>query len=89
MYFGLFSFTDLMLLVPAMLFALYAQFKIKNTYDKFSKIPSENGITGARIASMVLQNNNIHDVKIEETEGRLSDHYDPISKTLRQLPCQC
>jgi len=83
MYFGFFSFTDLMLLVPAMLFALYAQFKVKRTFEHFSQVPSAKRITGSQVASMVLRHNNIHDVNIEETSGMLSDHYDPVSKKLR------
>ena len=83
MYFGFFSFTDLMLLIPAMLFALYAQFKVKSTYNHFSKIRSARAMTGAQVALSIMRTNNIYDVEIEETEGLLSDHYDPKNKVLR------
>ena len=83
MYFGFFSFTDLMLLIPAMLLALYAQYRVKSTYNRFSKIRSSRGMTGAQVASNILRSNNIYDVEIEETGGMLSDHYDPRNKVLR------
>ncbi|MBN1154343.1 zinc metallopeptidase [candidate division KSB1 bacterium] len=83
MYFGFFSLTDLMLLVPAMILALYAQYKVKSVYEKYARVPSAKGVTGAQVAHSILQNNNIQDVEIEEIEGNLSDHYDPRSKKLR------
>jgi len=83
MYFGLFSLTDLMLLVPAMILAIYAQQKVKSTYAKYAKVRAQAGLSGAQVAQNILRSNNIHDVEIEETPGQLSDHYDPRTKTLR------
>ena len=78
-----FSTTELMLLIPAMLFALYAQYKVKNTFKRFKTVISANGMTGFQVAKNILQNNGIYDVEIERTPGALTDHYDPKSKTLR------
>ena len=67
----------MLLLIPAIILALYAQFKVKSTYERFSKVPSAWGRSGASIARDILNHNRLHDVEIEETEGVLSDHYDP------------
>jgi len=83
MYFGLFSVTDLMLIVPAMILAIYAQYKVKSTYNHFSKIRSMKGMTGSKVATEILRGNQIYDVEVEETGGVLSDHYDPIKKKLK------
>ena len=83
MLYGFFSTTDLMLIIPAMILALYAQYKVKSTYKHFSAIASARGMTGAQVSLNILRNNNIYDVEIEQTEGMLSDHYDPRNKTLR------
>ena len=64
MYFGFFSLTDLMLLVPAMLLAVYAQYKVKSTYERFSTIHSTRGLNGAQVAQNILRSNNIYDVEI-------------------------
>ena len=83
MYFGFLSLTDLMLLIPAFLLAMYAQMKVKSTFAKYSKVRSQSGITGAQAAKALLELNQVCDVEIEETEGLLSDHYDPRQKKLR------
>ncbi|HDI51123.1 peptidase [candidate division KSB1 bacterium] len=73
----------MLLLIPAFILALYAQFKVKSTYDRFSKIPSAWGRSGASVARDILNHNGLHDVEIEETHGVLSDHYDPRVRKLR------
>ena len=83
MYFGLFSLADIMILLPAMLLALYAQYKVKSAYEHYSTVISTSGLTGAQVASNILRNNGIQDVDVERTHGKLSDHYDPRTKTLR------
>ena len=74
------------LIIPALLLSLYAQFKVKNTFAKMSKINSASGMTGAQVAKSLLQRNNIHDVTVEQVQGTLVDHYDSRSKTLRLSP---
>lgn len=71
---------------PAMLLSLYASFKVKSTFGKFSKIRTRRGITGAQTARLILQQNGISDVSVEPTQGFLSDHYDPRNKVLRLSP---
>ena len=72
--------STILLLIPAFIFALYAQFKIKSTYKKYSKIKSSTGLTGAMVAERILNQNGISDVKVKPVAGKLSDHYDPKNK---------
>ena len=62
------------------LLPLYAQFKVKSTYKKYSKVPSTSGMTGAQVARLILDQNGLHDVKVVESKGFLSDHYNPMTK---------
>lgn len=65
---------------------LYAQFKVKNTYNKYSKIRSTSGMTGAEVARRILDENGLHNVKVVQSEGFLSDHYNPMTKTVALSP---
>jgi Zn-dependent membrane protease YugP len=76
----------LMMIAPAMLFALYASWKTKSRFKEYSQVGASSGVTGAQAAQMLLQNHGIYDVKVEMTEGFLSDHYDPSAKALRLSP---
>ncbi len=73
----------MILLIPVIIFSLYASFKVKSTYKKFEKVQSRNGLTGKDIAQKILNQNQISDVSVEAVDGRLSDHYDPRKKVLR------
>ncbi|GAB4372566.1 MAG: zinc metallopeptidase [Calditrichia bacterium] len=75
--------STILLLIPALILAIYAQFKVKSTYQKYSRIHSYRGITGYQAAVELLRMNGISDVEVEETEGELSDHYDPRVKKVR------
>ncbi len=84
MLFGLF-FGDwtILVLIPAMIFALVAQAKVKSTFDRYSKIPNRRGITGAQAARLVLDANGLRDVRIEQIGGHLTDHFDPRENVIR------
>lgn len=73
----------IILVIPAMLISLWAQFKVKSTYKKFSAVKNTKNITGAYAAQAVLTHYGITDVRIEPVSGTLSDHYDPKSKVIR------
>lgn len=73
----------LLISLPALLLGLWAQTKIKSAYNKYSKVRTSNGMSGADVARHILNSNGLSDVKIEETRGTLSDHYDPRSRTLK------
>jgi uncharacterized protein len=65
-----------------LLFGLWAQFKVKSTFKRYSQVPTANGVTGAQAAETVLRNEGVQGVGIRPVPGQLSDHYDPRSKTL-------
>lgn len=73
----------LILVVPAFIISLVAQAKVKSTYAKMAKVRNTSGYTGAQAAAAVLRHYGIMDVRIEETSGKLSDHFDPRSKVIR------
>lgn len=83
---GLFDPLYLMLIGPTTLLALWAQFKVKSAYNKWSQVGASSRLTGAQAADRMLQHAGVRDVKIEPVQGFLSDHYDPRSKTLRLSP---
>ena len=82
MPFGFFDPT-MLLVLPALIFAMWAQWKVQHTYQKYSKVPAANGLTGAEMAMSIMKRNGVNDVKIEEVGGVLSDHYDPRVKVVR------
>src|SRR5699024_11666584 len=65
-----------------MIVPLFAQMKVKSTYKKYSKIATSSRKTGAQVAQEILNQNGLYDVKIEEVQGTLTDHYDPRSKVV-------
>ncbi len=73
-------------LLPAIALALYAQFKTRRTFQKYSQVRTAAGRTGAEVAGELLRRRNVPGVKIEPVEGMLADHYDPRTKTLRLSP---
>ncbi|MCL1814273.1 MAG: zinc metallopeptidase [Treponema sp.] len=73
----------LILVVPTILLSLWAQFKVKSTFNKYSQIHSSKRISGAQAAQLLLQANNISNVSIESVGGSLTDHYDPAHHVLR------
>ena len=76
----------MILLIPAMILAFYAQTKVQSTYAKYSKILSASGRTGREIAETILRQNGISDVQVEQGQGFLSDHYDPVHRTVTLSP---
>ncbi len=80
--FGMFDPT-VILLIPAILFTLYAQGKVNRAYRKFAAVTNKTHITGAQAARRVLDANGLQDVRIEMTGGTLTDHYDPRTRVMR------
>lgn len=74
------------LLLPAIILAVYAQIKVQSTFRQYSQVRSGTGYTGAQVAAELLRREGITDVKVEPVSGRLADHYDPRSKVLRLSP---
>ena len=82
MYYPYFDST-MIVLIPAIILAMYAQSKVKSTYEKYVRIASQKGYTGAEAARAILDRNGLTDVRIEHIRGTLSDHYDPRTRVLR------
>ncbi|HWK24707.1 MAG TPA: zinc metallopeptidase [Ureibacillus sp.] len=61
---------------------IYAQFKVKKNYSKFSQVSASKGMTGAQVARMILDHHGLFDVRVVPTQGVLSDHYNPATKTV-------
>ncbi len=76
----------LILALPGLLLGLWAQARVKGTFNKYSKIRTTRGATGAEIARYLLDQQGLQDVQIEESQGFLSDHYDPRTRVLRLSP---
>ncbi|WP_407307562.1 zinc metallopeptidase [Desulfosporosinus sp. SB140] len=72
----------MVLLIPAILLSLYAQFKISSAYKYYSRVRAQSGLTGAQAARAILNSNGLYDVRVEAIQGNLSDHYDPRSHVI-------
>jgi uncharacterized protein len=72
-----------LLVIVGMILVFWAQSQVKGTYQRYSKIPSSMGMTGAQVAKKILDTMGIYDVKIEPVAGELTDHYDPSAKAVR------
>ena len=65
-----------------LLFGLWAQMRVKSTFKRYSQVAPRNGMSGAQAAAAVLQSSGLPNLQIRPVAGRLTDHYDPRSKTL-------
>jgi len=72
-----------LLLIPALILAIFAQARVKGTYNEFSKVRNSRGYSGAQLARYILDDHRMTEVKIESIPGELTDHYDPRTKVLR------
>ena len=84
MFFGLFwGDTTILVLIPTMIFAFWAQMRVNSTFKKYAKIPSRRGLTGAEAARRVLDANGLRHITIERVHGHLTDHFDPTAGVIR------
>lgn len=72
----------LLFILPALALSLWASWKTKSAFNKFSKVRTLRGLTGAQAAQEMLRGAGISDVQVVPTHGFLSDHYNPVNKTL-------
>lgn len=72
--------------LPPLIFMIYAQIKVSSTFKKYSREPNMQKMTGVQVARSLLRLNGLEDIQVEQTEGKLSDHYDPGKKVLRLSP---
>lgn len=85
MYYPYFDPT-MILLIPALIISFWAQSKVNSTYNKYKKVRTINGYSGQQVARMILDEAGLLDVRIEQINSKLGDHYDPSNKVLRLSP---
>jgi uncharacterized protein len=72
-----------LLVIVALGLTVWAQFKVKGTFNSWSKNPASSGMTGAEVARRILDANGLYDVPVEPIPGKLTDHYDPMARAVR------
>lgn len=72
-----------MLLIPALLFSLWAQFRVKSTFARYSEMGARRGVTADQVSRALLDRFGLQNVRVERIAGNLTDHYDPSNKVLR------
>lgn len=82
-YYGMYFDPTYWLVIIGALLCIFAQLRVSTTFNKYSKVRSRSGLTGAEAAQRILQLSGIYDVRVEHIRGSLTDHYDPSSKVLR------
>lgn len=82
-YFYGFDWTYLVFVIPAVILSLWAQIKVTSTFKKYSRVPSDGGMTGADAARLVLEQNGVSNVQIVPVKGDLTDHFDPRENVIR------
>jgi Zn-dependent membrane protease YugP len=82
MYLPMFNPMYYLFALPALILGLYAQYKVRNAYERYMKVRNVNNLTGIEAAQKLLAAAVLRNVPVQETPGTLSDHYDPRSKTL-------
>ena len=78
--------TFLIFIIPAMILGFIAQALVQGRFKQYSQVATMRGLTGAQVARQILDTNGLSGVSIEETQGFLTDNYDPRSQTLRLSP---
>ena len=81
-YYGI-DYSYIVFVLPALIFALWAQFNVKTTFAKYSRVRSDRGMTGYDAARLILDRNGLGYVRIEQVAGDLTDHYDPKANVIR------
>lgn len=71
------------ILMPAFLIALLAQLNVSSTFNRYSRVASRRGLTGAQAAEEVLRAHGVYGVRVTRVSGKLTDHYDPRTNTIR------
>lgn len=77
---------SIIILIPGLILAFWAQAKVNSTFQRYLRVNSRKGYSGAQVARELLKANGVHDVSVEMVSGHLSDHYDPRSKVIRLSP---
>ena len=81
--FFFYDYYYIILVIPAIIISMYAQFKVQSTYKKYSEVMSKKGLTAHDVTRKILDLSGLKNVKIEHIAGKLSDHYDPRTNVIR------
>ena len=81
--FFFYDYYYIILVIPAIIISMYAQFKVQSTYKKYSEVMSKKGLTAHDVTRKILDLSGLTNVKIEHIAGKLSDHYDPRTNVIR------
>lgn len=73
----------LIMMAPTIILMLWAQHRVKSTFQKYSEVPNQQRLSGAEVARVILDSHGLHDVPVEPVSGELTDHYDPRVRALR------
>jgi Zn-dependent membrane protease YugP len=74
------------MMAPVLLLSIWASIRVKSTFNKYSRVATASGLTGAEVATQILRRNGLTNVTVTETSGFLSDHYDPTKRVVRLSP---
>ena len=83
MLFGWYFDPTILIVLPALIFTIWAQVRVNSSFKKYSGMSVRGGLTGARAARKILDANGLYDVKIERVRGSMTDHFDPRTNTVR------
>jgi len=86
MFFPVFDPRYYLFALPALILGLYAQYRVRSAYQKYLQVRNTRGMAGHEAARRLLEANGLYDVSVQETQGQLSDHYDPRRKALFLSP---
>ena len=78
-----FDYYYLVLVLPMVILSLIAQAKVNSSFSKYSKVSTRRNFTATEAVRQILDNNGLHNVKIEAVSGKLTDHYDPKANVIR------
>jgi len=80
--FPMYDYTYFLYIAPGFILSLWASWRVKSNFRKYSAVRSMRGLTGAQAAAELLRQGGIRDVRVERSHGMLSDHYNPVTRTL-------
>ncbi len=82
MFFSAYNSFTFLIIIPGIIVSIWAQYKIRNTYAAYAKIPGNNGVTAKDFISVMLRQNGINDVQIIPVRGSLTDNFNPRNRTI-------
>ena len=88
-YYGGYDISYILILIPVLIFSLWAQTSVTSTFNKYNKVTNKRRMTGYDAARLILDRNGLYHVQIEQVAGNLTDHYDPRANVIRLSDAVC